>query len=367
MNILLINTVNTDKNGITNVMLNLLNAIDITNLHFDWIAINNPNQYYKEAIENRGGKIFVIERSYKNIIRYYLSLIQLIKKNNYDAIHIHGNSHLVTLELSAAFIAGCKIRIVHSHTTTCKHPIIHKILTPIFNLLYTHSLACGHDAGIWMYGNRPYLIINNGIDTKKFLFDHVVREQLQNRFSLTGKKILGNVGSLTHAKNQKFLIEVFAHLYSIDNDYRLLILGDGILRASLEQLVTKYKLHHAVTFLGSIDTVNEYLNAIDIIVMPSLYEGLPLTLIEAQDNGLYCIIADTITSEVDKSGNVKFLPLSAGAEEWARIISATSINTVDQRIIQSITSKDRIEREGYNIFQEATKLKKYYLDSIKYK
>ena len=167
MKILLINTIPTEKNGMTNVIYNYLRNLDRTEMTFDYLSINEPETSYREEVEKLGGRMFVQPRLDMSVLSYWNALRKLIKLNCYDAVHVHGNSHTLILELSAARFAGCGVRIVHSHNTTCLNPLLHKILCPLFNLLYTHALACGEGAGNWMFGSRNYTVINNVVDGVK--------------------------------------------------------------------------------------------------------------------------------------------------------------------------------------------------------
>lgn len=157
MNILLVNTVPTEQNGITGVIFNYLRAMDFDEITLDFLSINTPEAMYRKVIENKGGTLYILSR-FNGILAYWKELYSLVKANKYDAIHVHGNSHTLILELSAAWAAGCKVRIVHSHNTTCKYLSVHKFMTPVFNMLYTHALACGEAAGRWMFGTNPFAL-----------------------------------------------------------------------------------------------------------------------------------------------------------------------------------------------------------------
>jgi len=360
MKILIVNTVPTEKNGITNVIFNYLRNIDRSKMTFDYLSINEPENSYRDEVETLGGKIFVLPRLNMSVVSYWKALMMLIKRNGYDAVHVHGNSHTVVLELSAARLAGCKFRMVHSHNTTCLNPLLHRILFPIFNLLYTHALACGEEAGRWMFGTRYFTVINNGVDTKKYSFDQEKRKSIRQQLCISDEEILiGNVGHFYgKVKNQSFVVNVFNELLKKSNRYKLCLIGDGPQRKDVERQVGEYGLSDRVIFTGNINNVDEYLCAIDLIVMPSLYEGLPLTLIEQQACGLPCVAADTITKEADKTGNVTFIPLSEGPEQWALLI--INIPVEKDRTIESVEAIGKIEAAGYCVQREANKLLELY-------
>ena len=359
MKILLVNTVKTGKNGITNVMFNYLNAIECDDITFDLVSLNEPEDYYTKCVEKKGGKVYVIPRLGGNILSYWNSLKKLINENRYDAVHVHGNSHTVTIELSAAWAASCAVRMAHAHNTTCKHVSVHKLLTPLFNLLCTHGFACGEAAGTFMFGRKTFAVINNGVDTDKFAFNPVLREKKRGDLGWDDCIVVGHVGYFSEVKNHRFLIEVFEQLYLKDDHFRLLLVGDGALRNEMEEKIKGKGLKDKVVLTGNIDNVHEYLNAMDIVIMPSLYEGLPLTLIEQQANGLPCVVADTITREVDKTGNVTFLSLSQSAKQWAGE-TLTVMEHGDSRQKRSNAAIEKIKDSGYSIKEEAQKLEHYY-------
>lgn len=361
MKILVINTVSTDRNGITNVIFNYLNAIG-NDVAFDYVAINNPDAFYVNFLEKKGAVLYTLKR--RNQLGYIWSLCKIIKQNKYDAIHVHGNSHTVVLELLAAKLAGCKVRIIHAHSTGCKSVALHKLLAAPFNWLCTHRLACGEKAGRFMFGSMPFKIVNNGVDVVKYSFDNDQRIVLRAKMALSESDILvGHVGYFMPVKNQCFLVDVFAELARNDSRYHLVLIGDGDMRSEIEQKVTSLGLTNKVTFTGNIDNVSEYLNAIDLVVMPSLYEGLPLTLVEQQANGLQCVVSDTITTEADKTGNLSFLSLHAPISDWVHAIESS--NCMHNREQRSKDAVIAIENAGYSIQAEAKKLVEYYQRCVK--
>lgn len=363
MKILLINTVPTEQNGITGVIFNYLKAMDVKNITFDLLSLNTPSSLYSNIVESKGGRVFVLPRL-EGILKYWNGLRQLIKENRYDAVHIHGNSHTVVLELSAAWAAGCVVRIVHSHNTTCKYVVLSRLLTQPFNMLYTHGLACGDAAGRWMFGKRKFTVMNNGVDTELYAFDEAKRNAIRKDKGWTNCKVIGHVGGFVETKNQRFIVEVFRELHKRDNTYRLLLIGDGNMRQEVEDKVKECSLQDVVCMTGNINNVYDYLNAMDLVLMPSLFEGLPLTLVEQQANGLRCVVSDAITIEADKTGNMTFLPLTMDAAGWAESIKSVDVDNKEQRKARSHEAIERIRECGYSIQEESRKLKEYYIKAI---
>ena len=364
MKVLIVNTVPTDKNGITNVIFNYLTAMKLDDLRMDYVSINQPDANYSLMVKQIGGRMYVMHRTAKGLFTYTRKLKKLIKSEGYDIVHIHGNSHFTVPELLAAYLGGCKVRIVHCHNTTCSSVLLHKFLTPLFNSLYTDGFACGVDAGRWMFGKCSFTVINNGIDTGKFKFSSDIRTKIREQLGWEDKIIIGNVASIIPAKNHEFILKVFEEVYNTNNDCRLLLIGDGHLRGQIEDEILEAKLQDAVIITGNINNVNEYLNAMDCILMPSLYEGLPLTLIEQQANGLQCIVSDAISIEADKTGLLTFIPLSTPAKEWADVILKKTGDKDDIRQDASEYAIMQIRDSGYSIDEEAAKMRKIYSNLI---
>ena len=291
-------------------------------------------------------------------------LYKLCKINKYDIVHIHGNSHTVVIDLLPVWVAGCVVRMVHAHTTTCTHVVVHKLLSIPFNLLYTHALACGKAAGHLMFGDKSVTIVNNGVDTDLYKYNRKYREEIRAKHGWYDCKVLGHVGIFIELKNQTFIVDVFNELYKKDNTYRLVLIGEGPLQNDIREKVQGLGLTDKVVFTGNINNVHEYLNAIDMVIMPSYFEGLPLTLIEQQANGLRCVVSDTITREADKTNSLTFLPLDAPVSDWADTIENILATDKGDRYERSISNITKIERCGYSIQEEARKLQAYYLNAI---
>lgn len=363
--VLIINSVPTEKNGITNVIFNFLSKMDTTGIQLDLLSINDPENMYRDIVEQKGGHLFILERSGRKIFQYLRALRSLIKTGKYDIVHVHGNSHTLVLELMAAKLAGCRVRIAHAHNTTCNNVLLHKILTPCFNVLCTNGLACGADAGKWMFGEKPFKVLNNGVNIMTYAFNKQLRDEYRKQFGFGKTVVIGHVGTFIPVKNQAFIVDIFNELVTRNESLRLMLIGEGPLMEDVKEKVDGYGLTDKVVFTGGVHNVNELLNAIDIIVMPSLYEGLPLSLIEQQANGLQCVVADTITKEADKTGNVKYLSLNDGVEVWAEEIS--HIDCLNGRKLRSEKACEDIAKAGYNIKEQARILADFYNDAVQKK
>ena len=363
MKILLINTVPTRTNGITNVIFNFIRASDSKKIQYDYVSINKMDSIYIDMVKLNGGKCFVFERSIKTLVSYILRLKRVIREMKYDAVHIHANSHMCIIELIAALMGGCKVRIVHAHSTSCGSRVVHECLKPLFDALCPYRLACGMAAGKFMFRNKTFVVLNNGIDTYKYSFSEKSRMSIRNKLGILNDEILmGHVGYFQAVKNQKYIVSILYQLVSKGKNFKLVLIGDGDLRAEVDAQVDQLKLNERVIFTGNINNVEEYLSAMDIIVMPSLFEGFPLSLMEQQVNGLQCVCSDTITTDVDKTGNVKFVSLKKTAGQWADVICSFFSNMGrEQRSQEAVKS---IEEAGYSIQAVTKKLERYYINVI---
>ena len=358
LKILIVNTCSYKRNGITTVIINFFRAMDKTGLQIDFVATNqNTDAWFKEEVSKSGSQFYTLDRSTKHLIRYIRQLYNIMR--HYDVVHAHGNSGTLAIEMLAAKKANVKLRIAHSHSTTCTSKIADQLLKPVLYRCCNGRLACGKDAGKWLFGKRTFEVINNGIDSKKYAFNADIRESIRKKLSLNQEKVIGHVGGFFEAKNHVFLIQLFEKIYLQDKSYKLLLIGDGERKEEVEYIVEKKGLKEAVIFIGSVPNVNEYLNAMDLIVMPSLYEGIPLTLIEEQANGLPCIVSDGITKEVDKTGLVQFLSLNDDSQVWIDAIRKTISSKKRERA--SLDAIESIQSSGYDIQNQANRLKNYYL------
>lgn len=357
MRVLIIATTYFELDGITNVILNYYRGMDKSDMIIDIVVPNDIQNHLRLELESSGSRIYKISDRQKNPLSYLSKLSKLIQENGYDIVHAHGNSCTLALEMAAAKKAGAKVRIPHSHNTTNKHKVVHKMLRGMFDASYTHGFACGQDAGEWLYEEKPFEIINNGIDISRFVFNSEVREAYRNQYDLVNNKVIGHIGYFSEVKNHKYLIDIFEALYQLDKSYRLILIGDGELKASMEEKVRDLGLSHAVVFTGKTLEVPQLLQAMDIMIMPSLFEGLPLTLVEAQTAGLPCFISDVITEEVGLTDLVEYISLEKSPREWAAVIHGHP--KIDRSGRKEKITQTIIEA-GYSITDNAKTLKGLY-------
>lgn len=358
MKVLIVNTVSTERNGVTNVIFNYYRTMGISDIQMDLVVINQPDSYYMEEVQDKGGEIYILSRTIRHPLEYIWNLSRIAKE--YDVMHVHGNSTTMLLEMLAAKIANVPFRIAHSHNTNCRYKFLNRLCRLPFYALCNGRLACGREAGVWLYGEREFKVLNNGIDTVRFSFDEKKRVNMRQQLKWANNIIMGHIGNFVEAKNHTFLIDVFAEVYRQNSCYRLLLIGDGQLKYAAQTKVMQLGLSNVVFFAGETDSVVDYLCAMDLIVMPSRFEGFPLTLVEEQANGLHCVISDVITHEIDITGLIHFISLHADIDEWVKEILNYSIN--NNRKFISENAIITIKKNKYDIGVLAKELASFYIN-----
>ena len=349
--ILIVNTVPTDGNGITNVIFNYIKNIDIQKAHIDLVSINTPEDSYYKVIQQQNGTIFVLDRNTKHLYIYIKKLISLMKP--YDVVHVHGNSSSMILELFAAFCAGVKIRVAHGHSATCNNIRLHTILRPLLNRLSTKRVACSVKSGDFTFGKAPYTVLRNCFDVVAYGYNKNERERLRKRFGVDQFAVLGHVGRFNSYKNHRFIIKVFKELQSIDKDLRLVLIGDGPLKNSIEKQVMEENLDQFVQFLGNIDYADKVYNMMDCFIMPSVSEGFGSAAVEAQANGLPTILSEAVSPEVKINNNCFFVSLDASLDEWCSLI----IDNINNR---ELNGNKNVISAGYAVEEVMKSLEEIY-------
>ncbi len=387
MRILNVITSGLKREGITSSQLEIFRRMDFTDLHIDMLSVveeardvacsgaeakRDAEGSDVSGEKKRGcGSADVVEEfrrlgcgviqmpdRRRHPLRYITHLRKLLKSGSYDIIHVHGSSALMAMELYTAKCVGVPIRIAHSRNTVTEHPLVDRVLRPLFRRSYTHAWACGEDAGRWLFGDGEFTVLHNGKDLERYGFSEEVRRRIREEYGLEGRRVVGFVGNLNEQKNPEFLLRVFRALIDKEQgessrqqgampaqeganpegqtqterepeakreslektDFRLFVVGDGEERERLEEEVAATLPPGSVTFTGRVANVHELLNAMDIMLLPSRWEGLPNVVLEWQANGLPSIISERITSECAVTSSVHFNSIEASPDLWAEEI-----------------------------------------------
>lgn len=346
------------KEGISTVILDYYSLFDKKKFDLEIIASGEYGYELVSEFQNIGVTIRCLPSRKSSLIKYIKAYINLLRNENYDVLYIHGSSAIMSIELILAQICGVKVRVVHSHNTTCDHKKADKFLRPIFYRTYTKALACGQDAGKWLYGGRDFELVRNGRSIERYSFKPEVRQMLRQSLGINDSTlVIGHVGNFNNQKNQMFLINVFNEIVKLNSDSKLFLMGTGTTLDSVKQLVNDLDLKDKVIFTGSISNVPDMLQAMDVMVLPSLHEGLPLVVVEWQIAALPCLISDKVTKECAYTDLVKFMPLEKNYRDWAEKI--IEMKCVD-RSEKAIGAIKLTQESGYDINTNAIKLQELF-------
>lgn len=349
------------RGGIEAFMMNYFRHIDASKVHIDFLVHGYEKGVYDDEILASGSKIYHVPTKSKHPIRYQKELKKLFQTERFDIVH----SHLDAMSgwvLKIAKECGVAVRIAHSHNT---NHLTNNIVKRLANeyakkqipKYATDLFACSQAAGEWLFGqNAKFRVINNAIDVNKYRFDVGIRDKIRREYGWEQKYVIGHVGRFDYQKNQEFLVPVLKHVKEECDNAVLVFIGEGDTMSAVKELVHKNNLDQSVVFLGARDNVNEFYNAFDIFVLPSRFEGLCFVAIEAQTNGLVCILSDQITKETIICKNVTAISLS-NMEEWANLVC-------NHRFLREANNVNLVKEAGYSISDEAKKLQAYYMKRI---
>lgn len=352
--------------GIETFLMNYYRNIDRKKIQFDFINIYDNNLCFHEEINSLGGKIYKVSSYYKHPIKYIKEVSQIIKKNKYQIVHCNMNSAVFLYPLIAAKKGGAKVIIAHSHNSSSDKgfvkTLLHNINKTFLPLFANTFFACSNRAGEWFYNRKirkssSYYIIKNAINVEKYLFNEKIRSEKRKELDISEDVlVIGHVGRFNKQKNHTFLIDIFYEYQKKDRESKLILIGIGPLKKEIKNKVEKLKIQDKVLFLEHRDDVNEMLQAMDIFILPSLYEGLPLAGIEAQASGLTCLFSQNITQELKISDNANFIKNMYNTKEWViRITKNRNRNKNDEKIKNSSFSIKKATADITKIYNELLK------------
>lgn len=351
-----------NRGGAETMIMNLYRHIDRTKIQFDFIVHTEEKCDFDNEIISLGGKIYRFPQ-YKGInhFQYKKKWINFFSENQeYKIVHGHVRSTgSIYLKIAKKF--GNKT-IVHSHSTSSGRglkSIIKNILQYPIRYIPDYYFACSRQAGEWLFGKKvcnsnKFFIMNNAIDVNKYAFNEKIRTIKRKELDVDQNFVIGHVGRFEAMKNHIFLIEIFKKFHQQNSNSILLLIGDGDMRRLIEKKVTEYGLNKHVIFTGVRSDVPDLLQAIDVFVFPSLYEGLGISVIEAQATGMYCIVSEKIPSEAYVTRLVKTLSLRKTAELWADEIFNLS------ECIERKDMSETITNAGYNITTVKNWIENFY-------
>lgn len=354
-----------DCGGAENMIMNLYRHIDRTQVQFDFLVHTEKKCFFDDEIKGLGGNIYHVP--YYNIKNHfsYKKALNVFFSNHPEIKIVHGHlGSCAHIYLSVAKKCGC-YAIAHSHNTKPVNVSLKNILYRLFTFktrrVADFFFGCSQAAAEYRFGKKiahseKCSVLKNAIEIEKFAYSEKNRQEIRNEFDIGNQLVIGHVGRFNTQKNHTFLIDIFAKVHEKNPGAILMLLGDGNLRPSIEQKVEKLGLKNNVIFTGVRKDAYKFFSAFDVFLFPSFYEGLPVTLIEAQTSGLPIVCSDVITKEVALTSLVSFMSLNENADRWADFV--LKCNT------RSTNSLTLVKKNGYDIIDISEKVTAFYRGTV---
>lgn len=353
--------------GIENYLMNMLRNFDFDKVKIHFMSVT-PGPF-DEEITSYGGEIFRVAplgATFQKIRTHNQEFRKLLAEHpEIQTVHIHGNTAIGCIDARIAKKMGVKQVIVHSHNDGCNNLrsyILHLIGRIVIFGDTTKRVSCSEAAARWMFGrNMDSMILKNAIDVEKYRFRKDSSIKLKKELGADGKKIIGHVGRMEKQKNHMFILDVFHHIHKKHPETCLMLIGDGSLSQEIAQKAKELGLEDAIVHIKQCDCVNEMLQAMDVFIFPSMWEGLGISLVEAQASGLNCVVSDIIKDEVCVTELIAKHSLSEGAEVWAEAVWNTlEANQDKERSSENYI--DELRKAGYDEREAARILQDIYIN-----
>lgn len=318
-----------EMGGSQTMVMSLYRAIDRSKIQFDFIVDCDDKNVFEQEIAQLGGRVFRLPKfNGKNIIEVRRAWSAFLQAHpEYKVLHSHIRSY-ASIYLPIAKAHGVKT-IIHSHNTSNGRGIMaigKKLLQYPLRFQADYFFGCSEIAGQWLFGKKivasnRYYMLKNAVDLERFSYKQQIKNEIRSQLNIPENAlVIGHIGRMHPQKNHKFLIDSFAKIAAEREDAYLLLLGDGELRGEITGQIHRLGLDDKVMQLGIRKNTEDYLCAMSCMALPSLHEGLPVVVVEAQANGLPCFVADTVTKEVKLSELVTYLPIDQGEKPWVQAI-----------------------------------------------
>lgn len=343
------------RGGIETMLMNHYRHIDRTKVQFDFLVHRDFRADFDDEIEALGGRIYRIPPMNPTSRTYRKALQTFFQEHPYRVVHCHLN-YMSGVVLAAAKKAGVLVRIAHAHTASMNpgwKQYARKLCKYWIPYTATHLFACSTQAGNSVFGKHDFRIMPNAINAEKFCFSEKTRQSMRAELGLEHCFTIMHVGRFVYPKNHTFLLDAFVHILGADPTAQLVLAGDGELRAEIEEKISRLPAG-TVKLLGTRTDISELLQAADVFAFPSRFEGMPVTMIEAQAAGLPCVMSDTITDECIVTDLVTALPIT-DPQIWAEEILKKRGTVRTDRLAD-------IQASGYDIAAAAEKLTRFYLN-----
>lgn len=371
IHVLVLDTV-MDRGGAEAMIMNYMRNINREVIKFDFLTNRDYRAAYEDEIESLGGKVYHMCPMYPGKFRQYKKEVREFLTEHPEYKIIHSNlEERSYLPLKVAKKMGVPVRISHSHNRPLGvNPklIVRYYFRFMLKYYNTHKFACGVEAGDWLYGRKKrdeVIVMNNAIDAKQYIYDAEKAKEMRKNLGIgKDKTVIGHVGRFFAQKNHPFLIDIFKAIHDKDANTVLLLVGGGEqddhLKNEMKQKVADLGLTDCVQFLGVREDVNEVMQVFDLFLLPSLFEGLPVTMVEAQASGLPCVISDKVPIQCDITGNVKVVALEDPPERWAGVV-LDYVNKFERR-----DTFEKIKEAGFDIQKNVKWLEEFYRKALEF-
>lgn len=358
-----------NRGGAEAMLMNYYRNIDRSRVQFDFLLTEQNRCLFEEEIESLGGKVYRIPLLRMNNPMSYISGVKkfLLEHPEYKIVHSHTSSKSA-VPLWVAKRCGVPVRIAHSHNNKSESGfsgMVRNLLKFPLRDVATDFFACGEEAAKWLYGVEMWKkgmvkIMANAIPVERYSYNVSQRNLVREELMITEDVlVLGMIARFSGQKNHLFALELVRMLKEREADVKLLLVGDGDLRNVIQDKVKDLEIEKEVVMTGVVDDVYKYLQAIDVVLMPSFNEGLPVSLVEAQANGLPCVVSDRVPQEADVTGNVDFLPLEV--EAWANVL----LSKMEEGVTRDADAAEKVVDAGYDIKTASKKLEEWYWDKYR--
>lgn len=369
IHVLVLDTV-MDRGGAEAMIMNYMRNINRDLIKFDFLTNRDYRGAFEDEIESLGGKVYHMCPMYPGKFGQYKREVREFLKEHPEYKIIHSNlEERSYFALKEAKKLRVPVRISHSHNRPLGFDLklimryYFKFMLKYYN---THMFSCGVEAGDWLYGKKnrdKVIVMNNAVDASAYTYNADKAMAMKARLGISDKKVIGHVGRFFAQKNHSFLIDIFNEIYKRDEDAVLLLVGGGELddhvKNEIKQKVKDLGLSDCVQFLGVREDVNDIMQAFDLFLLPSLFEGLPVTMVEAQASGLPCVISDKVPIQCDITGNVKVVALEDSPQKWADV-ALEYVNEFERK-----DSFHKIADAGFDIKENAKWLQEFYVEALK--
>lgn len=342
--------------GAEQFLLNLYQCSDRDRLQYDALTRSEATEQ-TNAFIRLGGQVYVTSCFPRHIVRNFCDVKNFLKNYNadYEAIHIHANALIYIVPIVLAKHYGFKKIILHSHNTKAARGAALHYLNRWCLKYVDIYLACGKQAGHWMFGERKYNLIHNGIRLERYVYNHQIAQRKKKELGLNGRFVIGHVGRFVKQKNHKKIVDVFVEVRRKKEEAALLLIGDGELKGNIVEYLKEKGVYENTVILSKRQDIPELLQCMDVFLFPSFYEGLSIALIEAQTTGLNCVISNSVDYDSVLCSNVKMRSVMDSDQMWAKTV--LSFGEDENRNLHAHLI---VEKSGYNMENTVSEMMKIY-------